>query len=142
VKLKLQAHRAEPANQKEKIMATEDKCCSIVPYFKVSEENQEKFRAICKKCVEQTRSEDRCLYYGFSFSGDLANCREAYADAQGLLIHLENVDSLLQAALKISELVRLEVHGPESELAKLRGPLAGLNPQFFTLEYGFRKIIT
>jgi hypothetical protein len=25
------------------------------------------------------------------------------------------------------------------ELAKLRGPLAGLKPQFFALEYGFRR---
>jgi hypothetical protein len=28
---------------------------------------------------------------------------------------------------------------PEQELAALREPLAGLKPQFFTLEYGFRK---
>ena len=38
-----------------------------------------------------------------------------------------------------SEITRLEVHGPESELDKLREPLAALNPQFFTLEYGFRR---
>jgi hypothetical protein len=31
----------------------------------------------------------------------------------------------------------LEIHGPEEELAKLRGPLAELKPKFFTLEYGF-----
>jgi len=55
------------------------------------------------------------------------------------LAHLENVGSLLEEALKISELTRLEVHGPEEELAKLREPLAGLKPQFFTLEYGFRR---
>jgi quinol monooxygenase YgiN len=120
-------------------MATDDKCCSIVPYFRVPEENQEKFKALCEKFVEKTCSEPQCHYYGFSFSGDLAHCREAYADAQGLLDHLQNVGSLLQEALKIAELVRLEVHGPESELAKLREPLANLNPQFFTLEYGFRK---
>jgi quinol monooxygenase YgiN len=135
----LHALRADPANQKEKIMATDDKCCSIVPYFKVSKENQASFKALCEKFVEKTCSEPQCHYYGFSFSGELAHCREAYADAQGLLDHLQNVGSLLQEALKIAELVRLEVHGPEAELAKLREPLAGLNPQFFTLEYGFRK---
>jgi hypothetical protein len=42
-------------------------------------------------------------------------------------------------ALKIAELAQLSVHGPEQELAKLRGPLAKLKPQFFTLEYGFRR---
>jgi quinol monooxygenase YgiN len=120
-------------------MATDDKCCSIVPYFKVSEENQENFRALCEKFVEKTRSETQCLYYGFSFCGDLVHCREAYTDAKGLLTHLENVGDLLQEALKIAEVARLEVHGPEAELSKLREPLAGLNPQFFALEYGFRN---
>jgi hypothetical protein len=28
---------------------------------------------------------------------------------------------------------------PDEELAKLREPLADLNPQFFSLEYGFRR---
>ena len=120
-------------------MATDDKCCNIVPYFKVPEENQASFRALCEKFVEKTRSESKCLFYGFTFSGDIVHCREAYADAQGLLTHLENVGDLLQEALKISEVARLEVHGPESELAKLREPLAALNPQYFTLECGFRN---
>ncbi|MGD9179981.1 MAG: hypothetical protein PVF26_13615 [Desulfobacterales bacterium] len=41
---------------------------------------------------------------------------------------------LLQEALKIAELRRFEIHGPEEELAKLREPLAEFQPQFFTLE--------
>jgi hypothetical protein len=32
--------------------------------------------------------------------------------------------------------VRLEVHGPAAELDKLRGPLAGLDPQWFELVPG------
>jgi len=63
---------------------------------------------------------------------------EGYGDP-GLLAHLDNVGDLLQEALKIADLTRLEVHGPEPELAKLREPLAALKPQFFTLEYGFRR---
>jgi hypothetical protein len=46
---------------------------------------------------------------------------------------------LLQKALTMAEIARLEVHGPEAELNKLRGPMANLNPQFFTLEHGFRR---
>ena len=45
----------------------------------------------------------------------------------------------LQQALTVADIARLEVHGPEEELAKLREPLAGLNPRFFTLEFGFRR---
>ena len=120
-------------------MATQDKCCTIVPYFKVQSGKLEAFKALCEQFVEKTNEEPKCLYYGFSFDGDQAHCREGYKDAEGALIHLESVGSLLQDALKISDLTRLEVHGPEEELAKLRGPLAELKPQFFTLEYGFRR---
>jgi hypothetical protein len=60
-------------------------------------------------------------------------------DAEASLRHLENVGPILAEALKIADLTRLEIHGPEQELAKLRGPLAQLKPQFFVLEYGFRR---
>jgi hypothetical protein len=120
-------------------MATQDTCCSIVPYFKVADGQLANFKALSERFVAKTGGETKCLYYGFCFLGDQAHCREGYVDAEGLLAHLANVGDLLREALAISELTRLEVHGPEAELAKLRGPLAGLNPQFFTLEYGFRR---
>ena len=124
---------------KEAPMTTQDKCCTIVPYFKVQSGKLETFKALCEQFVEKTNKEPKCLYYGFSFDGDQAHCREGYEDAEGALSHLESVGSLLEDALKISDLTRLEIHGPEEELAKLRGPLAELKPQFFTLEYGFRR---
>lgn len=120
-------------------MATQDTCCTLAPYFKVHEGRLETFKGLCEEFVRATDSEAKCLYYGFSFDGDQAHCREGYEDAEGLLAHLDNVGSLLGEALKIADLARLEVHGPEEELAKLRGPLAELNPQFFVLEYGFRR---
>ena len=120
-------------------MSVQDRCCTIAPYFKVSSGNLEVFKELCEQFVARTREETKCLYYGFSFDADLVHCREGYEDAEGLLAHLQNVGSLLEEALTISELTRLEVHGPEAELAKLREPLAKLNPQFFVLEYGFRR---
>jgi hypothetical protein len=120
-------------------MATQDTCCTIVPYFKVQEGKLEDFKALCEQFVEKSSTESKCLYYGFSFDGHMAHCREGYEGAEGVLAHLENVGSLLQEALKISELASLEIHGPEEELAKLREPLANLKPKFFTLEYGFRR---
>ncbi|MEJ2158700.1 MAG: hypothetical protein P8X96_25515 [Desulfobacteraceae bacterium] len=120
-------------------MATQDKCCSIVPYFKVANGKLDAFKSLCEKFVEKTQTESKCLYYGFCFDGDQAHCREGYEDADAALAHLDNVGKLLEEALTISELTRLEIHGPEEELAKMRGPLANLNPQFFTLEYGFRR---
>ena len=120
-------------------MATDDRCCTIVPYFTVHEGQLDAFKALCERFVEATSKEPNCLYYGFSFDGSTAHCREGYADADGLLAHLDNVGALLEEALKISEIARLEIHGPEAELAKLRKPLSHLPAQYFTLEYGFRK---
>lgn len=120
-------------------MATQDTAVSIVPYFKVAEGQLDAFKALCEQFVTKTQAEPKALYYGFSFDGDCVHCREAYADAEGLLTHLENVGALLEEAFKIAELTRLEIHGIESELVKLRGPLTDLKPQYFALEYGFRR---
>lgn len=120
-------------------MATQDTCCTIVPYFKVHDGKLDTFKGMCEEFVKQTDNEAKVLYYGFAFDGDQAHCREGYKDAEGLLAHLENIGTLLGEALKISDLSRLEVHGPEEELARLREPLAELNPQYFVLEYGFRR---
>ena len=120
-------------------MATDDKCCTIVPYFKIKSGKLEEFKALCDKFVAKTKEEPKCLYYGFSFKEDVAHCREGYEDAEGALAHLGNVKELLDEALKLADIARLEIHGPESELAKMRGPLADLNPEFFSLEFGFRR---
>lgn len=120
-------------------MATTDTCCTIVPYFKIHEGKRQPFIALCQQFVEKSIQEPKCLYYGWSFNGDLVHCREGYKDADGALAHLENVGALLPEIMKIGDLTRIEIHGPANELEKLRKPLADLNPQFFTLEYGFRK---
>ncbi|MGI9289189.1 MAG: putative quinol monooxygenase [Pseudomonadales bacterium] len=120
-------------------MPTQDNCCTLVPYFKVSSGKLEMFKKKCEEMVAKTSGEAKCLHYGFSFDGDQAHCREGYEDAQGILAHLDNVGALLDEALKIAEITRLEVHGPADELEKLREPLAKLQPQFFSLEYGFRR---
>ncbi|HEX7079451.1 MAG TPA: hypothetical protein VF329_00355 [Gammaproteobacteria bacterium] len=120
-------------------MPTNDKCCTIVPYFKVHTGRMEAFKQLCERFVEATSKESKCLYYGFTFNGDQVHCREGYADAEGVLDHVKNVGPLLEEALKIADLTRFELHGPEEELAKLRAPLADLDAEYFTLEYGFRR---
>lgn len=120
-------------------MATQDTCCTIVPYFRVRDGELDAFRALCERFVETTSGEDGCLYYGFSFDGDEVHCREGYVNADAALRHLDNVGELLARALEIAEVTRLEVHGPEAELARLRDPMKDLDPRFFVLEYGFRR---
>lgn len=120
-------------------MSTKDTCCTLVPYFEVPEDQMAAFKVLCEEFVEKTATEDGCLYYGFSFDGNEAHCREGYKDADALLAHLDNVGDVLEKALQISELTGLEIHGPAAELAKLKEPLADLPAQYFTLEYGFRR---
>jgi quinol monooxygenase YgiN len=99
-------------------MATTDTCCTIVPYFHVNTENLTSFKALCEQFIAKTATEPACLYYGFTFDDEQVHCREGYEDAEGLLAHLDNVGKLLQEVSKIADLTRLEVHGPEQELAK------------------------
>jgi quinol monooxygenase YgiN len=107
---------------------------TLHPYFKVHPGKLEAFKAGFPPFVEKTASEEKNLFYEFTVNGDEVFCREGYADAEGLLGHLENVGALLAEALKIADLARLEVHGPAAELDKLRTPLAHLKPAWFTLE--------
>lgn len=120
-------------------MATSDTCCTVVPYFKVHDGKLADFRALCERFIARTEQESGVLYYGFSFDGHQVHCREGYENAAGVLAHLGNVGPLLEESLQIADLTRLEVHGPEDQLAQLRGPLEAFAPQYFTLEYGFRR---
>lgn len=120
-------------------MALEDQVCTLVPYFTVQDGKLDEFKALGEKMVSATKNESDVSFYGFSFSGQRAHCREGYNSAAGVLAHLENVDSLLQQALKIASLDLLEVHAPASEVAALQEPLKGLNPTYFTMETGFRR---
>jgi quinol monooxygenase YgiN len=120
-------------------MATQDTAVTIVPYIKVRTGKMQEFKALCEQFVEKSKTESGCLYYGFCFNGDMAFCREGYKNADAALAHLENVGALLGDLQKLTDMVRFELHGPESELAKLRGPLKDFNPEYFTLEFGFRR---
>jgi len=119
--------------------STTDRVVSIHPYFRVSDGKMDEFKEFCEQFISITAQEPKCLYYGFSFNGNNAHCREAYEDAEGLLAHLGNVGALLNEVFKIAQVTRLEVHGVAEELAKLTEPLSTLAPTYFTLEYGIRN---
>ena len=112
---------------------------SIHPYFKVHPGKLAAFKAAFPAFIEKTKSEKANLYYEFTVNGDEVFCREGYVGAAGALAHLANVGALLDEALKISDVVRLEIHGPTAELDQLRGPLGKFHPTWFTLEAGVRR---
>ncbi|MEO6035876.1 MAG: hypothetical protein ABIQ35_11520 [Verrucomicrobiota bacterium] len=109
---------------------------SLHPYFKAKPGKLGEIKAALPVFVSRTATEDSNLYYDFTINGDQIFCREAYRDADGLLIHLSNVKAQLEALLQLADLTRLEVHGPAAELEKLKDPLAPLNPAWFVQETG------
>jgi hypothetical protein len=121
-------------------MPTQDNCVSIHPYFTVPEDKLTEAREYCERFVALTQSESKCLYYGFSISGNEIHCREGYVGGEGLLAHLENVGALLGEFLEnLASVARLEVHGSAEELEKVKEALAPFSPQYFVLEFGIRN---
>lgn len=112
---------------------------TIHPYFQIQPGKVDEFVAGFPKFIEKTATEKGCLYYDFTLNGDEAFCREGYTDGDAALAHLQNVDAELKQALSIATLTRLEIHGPEAELAKMHGPLAGLSPAYFVHQAGLDR---
>tara|TARA_R110002096_G_scaffold67332_6_gene163321 strand:+ start:2122 stop:2478 length:357 start_codon:yes stop_codon:yes gene_type:complete len=112
---------------------------SIHPYFKTHEGKLEAFKQLIPKFIAATSTEEKCHWYDFTVCGDVVHCREAYDGAEGLLTHLGNVEAVIGQALQVSDLVRVEVHGPTAELEKLKEPLKDLNPDYYEFLSGVGK---
>jgi quinol monooxygenase YgiN len=71
---------------------------TLNPYFKVYPGKLDAFKAGFAAFVEKTAKEEKNRFYEFTVNGDEVFCREGYADAEGLLAHLDNVGALLAEA--------------------------------------------
>lgn len=116
-----------------------ERSVSLHPYFKVHAGKMDAVRPLLREFVARTATEERMLYYEFTIRGDNVFCREAYVGAEGALAHLANVGALLDQMLTLSDVTRLEIHGPADELAKLKGPLGKFNPEWFVYECGVTR---
>lgn len=114
---------------------------SLHPYFKVHPGQLDAFKTLMREFVARSGTEPGSLFYDFTINGDEVFCRELYEGAAGALAHLENVGAQLKEALKISDLIRLELHGPAAELDQLRAPLADLRPAWFVRECGVERAL-
>ena len=112
---------------------------SLHPYFKVHAGQLEAAKVLLREFVAKTATEGKVIYYEFTLNGDEIFCREAYAGAEGVLAHLTNVGAVLDKMLALSTLTRLEVHGPATELEKLKVPLGGLKPIWYLYECGVKR---
>merc|ERR1719408_647094 len=114
--------------------------CSIVPFFTVKD--WDAVEPTLAECVAKTKTEEGCLYYGFSRSGDKLHCREAYVDGAVAAAHLANVGSTLGAMLATgaASLDSLQIHGPAAELDQTREAADPLGAVYFETDAdGFTK---
>lgn len=124
----------------------EDKTVAFMPFFTIKD--AENFFEVCNLCLEKVKTESLCLGYGFSVSAgpqqNMAFCREAFLNAEGVIAHLHNIEVLFKEGLcKYGELVSLQIHGPKEELDKLReNPIIQeLSPDFYELMPGSFEVI-
>src|SRR5436190_146148 len=114
-------------------MSLLSKFVSLHPYFKVHPGKLDAIKAMLPQFTARTATEKAMLLYEFSWNGDELFCREGYTDAEGVLAHLDNVGELLAELLTMGDLTRIEVHGPATELEKLKKHLAHINPAWFAI---------
>ena len=113
---------------------------TIHPYFKAhAGASWGQIEEVLREFVATTKTEPDCLFYEFTVNGDEVFCREGYAGAEATLHHLQNVGSVIAKMLTVSDMTRLEFHGPAAEIDKLREPLAHLNPAWFVLHSGIER---
>lgn len=128
---------------------------SILPrYFAIKAGKVEAFKKIWGDAYASTKANaevEQSHQYAFCFEERedgtaTALCREAYANAASVMLHVKNVGEPLGASLdpSIAELVRLEVHAPASEMAALKAGTEAIGtqegaPQYFEIAWGFRN---
>jgi len=86
---------------------------TIQPTFTIKD--LAKAEPFMKKCVDLTRTEAGCMYYGWTIQGDKLFCREAYVDAAAVQAHLENIVPSVGEMLDsgAASLDKIEFHGPK-----------------------------
>ena len=77
-------------------------CITIHPYFEVQPDKLQEFKAAWEAIIPVVQGEGKCLFYEFSFNGNVAFCREGYEDADAVLLHLDHVGATLGKVKQIS----------------------------------------
>merc|ERR1712072_76394 len=94
-----------------------------------------------KECVELTKTEDGCVFYGWTIKGDKLFCREAYVDGPAVAAHIANVVGAVGKMLDsgAAKLDKIEVHGPESEFPACKEACDSLGMTYWATDDTFSK---
>lgn len=118
-----------------------DTLCTTTPTFTLLD--LAKAEPFMQQCVEATKSEPGCIYYGWTIdkaAGKLF-CREAYVDGEAVNAHLEAAAPILGAMLDsgAATLDSLYVHGPRSEWPKFQAAGEGVGAIYYDVDGSFSK---
>ena len=95
------------------------------------------------ECVEATKQEPGCLYYGWTVSADGKKlfCREAYIDGAAVNTHLINAVPIVGAMIDSGAVAldRIELHGPKAEWAACKEEADKLGMVYFDVDASFAK---
>ena len=112
---------------------------TIQPTFTIKD--LAKAEPFMKKCVDLTKTESGCMYYGWTIQGDKLFCREAYGEATGVLAHIDNVGATFGAFLEsgAATLDKIELHGPKEELEKCKTVFDAFGTAYWEIDSGFQN---
>ena len=116
-----------------------DKFLTLQPTFTIND--LAKAEPFMKDCVEATKKEAGCLYYGWTICDDKLFCREAYVDGKAVDAHLENAVGIVGAMLESGavSLDKIELHGPSDQWAACKERADALGMVYYDVDDSFAK---
>ena len=114
--------------------------CTIHPTFTILK--KEECMEMMKKCVEATKVEKGCLYYGWTINGDKLKCREAYIDGDAVAVHLAAAGPIIGPCLEagVLKMDKIDMDCGAEELKKFKKGGDGFGAKYFMVDSGFSNL--
>lgn len=117
-----------------------DSLCTIHPTFTILKKDE--CAEMMKKCVDGTKNEPGCIYYGWVTNGDKLICREAYVDGDATAEHLKNALAIIGPCLEagVLKVESMLITCGQAELGKFKEISDGVNAEYFIVDSGFSRV--
>ena len=94
-----------------------------------------------KKCVDLTKNEEGCMYYGWTIKDDKLFCREAYVDAAAVQAHLDNIVPAVGEMLDsgCAALDEINLMGPKAGWSTFKETADSLGGVYWDVDSSFSK---
>jgi quinol monooxygenase YgiN len=125
-----QVQEAEQGFFRKGLTGKSENFCTMTPQYTIKD--WDAARPIMQQIIDRSNQEPGCTYFGWEKSGNKLNSRENFTDGNAMRAHIENVKPLLEQLKSGPALLdKLELHGPDKEMEKIKDVAASLNPEYF-----------